>query len=467
MEELREALAAAVDALAAPVAGMRPGALSDADYVETFLAVEAVGRLVDAARVLLAGEAQNRGQGDIDTFGALGFRGAVDAVAGLAGVSEPAARQRIRVGAAISESSFFSAGLVPPRYAAIASAVREGRLGVEAAGLLIGRLDKVSARVDDDVVHAAEDGLVALACGDDSHPPLTVDLVDIQAAAFVARIDPDGARPREERARRNRSLRFGRETVDGLIPVHGALLPEVGAQFQRLCDAHIRAAAPTFADPDEEVADLHADGADGGASGADVARALRADERTRDQKRHDVLGSILDAAARVADAPSLAGAPPSVIVTVSEEALRSGHGAGFIDGAASPVSLDVVERRIDDGGVQAVVLDAAGAVLSLGSVQRCFTPSQRRAITARDGGCLIPGCAIPAGWCEVHHVVPHREGGATHVDNGVLLCWWHHHRIDAGPWRLRMEHGVPQIRGPGHPEWTVTTKRRADAVSRR
>ncbi|WP_341810217.1 HNH endonuclease signature motif containing protein [Labedella phragmitis] len=74
----------------------------------------------------------------------------------------------------------------------------------------------------------------------------------------------------------------------------------------------------------------------------------------------------------------------------------------------------------------------------------------------------MPGCSIPAGWCEVHHVTPHRHGGRTHVDNGVLLCWGHHQKIDSGPWRISMPNGIPHVRGPAHHEWTHVTKARAN-----
>ncbi|WP_341866786.1 HNH endonuclease signature motif containing protein [Cryobacterium zongtaii] len=69
-------------------------------------------------------------------------------------------------------------------------------------------------------------------------------------------------------------------------------------------------------------------------------------------------------------------------------------------------------------------------------------------ITARDGGCIIPGCDCPPQWTEVHHVVPWQVGGKTHASNGVLLCWYHHHTIDSGGWRIRMVGGKPQVKAP-------------------
>ncbi|TFC53126.1 HNH endonuclease, partial [Cryobacterium sp. TMT2-17-1] len=64
------------------------------------------------------------------------------------------------------------------------------------------------------------------------------------------------------------------------------------------------------------------------------------------------------------------------------------------------------------------------------------------------GGCIIPGCTVPAAWCEVHHVTPWHRGGKTEIDNGVLLCWYHHHSIDTSGWNIRMIRGTPQVRAP-------------------
>jgi hypothetical protein len=123
-------------------------------------------------------------------------------------------------------------------------------------------------------------------------------------------------------------------------------------------------------------------------------------------------------------------------------------GVGFVEGVTAPVSLATVRQFICAGGIQTVTLNDAGRVISLGSEQRCFTGQQRRAITVRDGGCLIPGCGIPAAWCEIHHVAEAARGGPTHTDNGALLCWFHHRTIDTSGWQIRIRHGVPQVKAP-------------------
>jgi hypothetical protein len=402
-----EAIEGAIALLASLAADASPAVLSGRDFLQRVPRVEQLGRLVDGLRVSHAAEAANRIDGPIDTLGAAGYASAIDAIGQLTAVSEAEAARRIRVGKAVTCGIAISGAATAPRYPVIAEGVCSGCLGVEAADVLIRELDAVAPRVDPVVLAEAEQGLVGLAAGTDDHPPLRVELVRVQVKAFVLAIDPDGARPREQRARVKRKLTFGPETVDGLIPVSGLLVAEVGVTFKRLVDAHVRKVSFT-------------DGGTDGTGGADMLPASSAaDDRTPAQRRHDSLADILSAASRVRDAPELAGAAPAVIVTVTQSALDDGRGVGYLDGHDTPISIDAVERLADTRGVQTVTLDRAGRVLALGSVQRCFTPSQRRAITARDGGCVIPGCATPAGWCEVHHVIPWREGGDTHTDNGV------------------------------------------------
>ena len=192
-------------------------------------------------------------------------------------------------------------------------------------------------------------------------------------------------------------------------PGDGGLLPEIAGKLSRAFDAYLSPkTAPAFMSGEERE-----------------ARDGVKDPRSFDERRHDILGGIIDTVARSGDTPTIGGAAPIVLVSVRRGDLDAGRGAGFMDGVASPLSMRAVEQFVCTGGTQTVTLDRSERITGLGSPQRCFTPSQRRAITLRDGGCVIPGCLIPAGWCEIRHVRPAAAGGDTHTDNGVLACWFH------------------------------------------
>ena len=50
-------------------------------------------------------------------------------------------------------------------------------------------------------------------------------------------------------------------------------------------------------------------------------------------------------------------------------------------------------------------------------------------MAVRDGTCRAEGCDIPADWCEAHHLErPWSRGGLTDLEDGVLVCSFHHHR---------------------------------------
>ena len=121
---------------------------------------------------------------------------------------------------------------------------------------------------------------------------------------------------------------------------------------------------------------------------------------------------------------------------------------GSIDGVEAPISLTTVKQALCAGGFQEIVFGPNNEVHSLSTENRFFNQAQRRAITARDGGCTIPACTVPAAWCEIHHVTPWYRGGKTNIGNGVLLCWYHHHSIDTSGWDIRMNRGTPEIRAP-------------------
>ena len=163
----------------------------------------------------------------------------------------------------------------------------------------------------------------------------------------------------------------------------------------------------------------------------DIARADRAEKnRAAGRGGLHVGGGCTDT--------SVQGAPASVGAAWL-------HGA---DGVPVPVGFAAVRHSMCAGATQRVLVGDTGRVLGLESPSRLFTAVQRRAITARDGGCVIPGCTVPGVWCEVHHVVGWAAGGKTTPENGVLLCWWHHRSVESGGWHVRMVEGLPEVRGP-------------------
>jgi hypothetical protein len=100
----------------------------------------------------------------------------------------------------------------------------------------------------------------------------------------------------------------------------------------------------------------------------------------------------------------------------------------------------VMERLACNAHVGRVLTRGTHEVLELGRRVRLAAPAQRRAVIARDRGCVWPHCHRPAAMCEVHHLVPWQAGGPTDVTNLALLCGRHHTRVHQG-WTLQQAGG--------------------------
>jgi 5-methylcytosine-specific restriction protein A len=424
-------------------------ALEDDTLIEATAAIEHLGRYVDALRVEAAAEIAYRSQGVIDKSDGLaarkGCRNAVELIERVTRVSGVAATRRVKLG---KDTRACGPGMsFPAQFPVVADALESGLLGTDAASAIIAGIGPALRHGSIAGIRAAEEELVAAAIGTSELVPTacTADEVRQQAMVWQAYLDPDGMEPVERRAWSKRGFEAG-VLSDGLVRGRYALMPEVAAKLNRLFDAYLSPrSSAEFRTPEEQ---------------AEVDR--EADPRSRDQQRHDVIAAMVDHYSRSDEPPRIGGAAPTVLVTVRAEDLDCNAGRGYIDGAKSPVSFTTVRHLACNGGYQFVSIDAYGSIHGLGSPQRCFTPAQRRAIVARDGGCAIPGCTIPAAWCEIHHVDPAENGGPTHTDNGILLCWAHHRTIDTSGWSIRMLDGAPHIKAPPwidpYAQWRPTTK---------
>ncbi|MBK7622029.1 MAG: DUF222 domain-containing protein [Kineosporiaceae bacterium] len=113
-----------------------------------------------------------------------------------------------------------------------------------------------------------------------------------------------------------------------------------------------------------------------------------------------------------------------------------------------PLPRHVLAQMLCTALISPTILDGNGAVLAQGRAQRLATPAQRRAVFARDRGCVIPGCDAPPDWCEVHHITPWADGGLTDVDKMAAACGRHHTGFHAGIWTITMINGVPWVIPP-------------------
>ncbi|WP_309615951.1 DUF222 domain-containing protein [Salinibacterium sp.] len=258
-------------------------------------------------------------------------------------------------------------------------------------------------------------------------PSVSVDELTREARSARDRLDEAGISRREKQSRDNRYLkRWVRD--DGMYQGSFLLDPEGGQHVFTALDAII---APRrgvrFVD----------------ATAAARADAIVADPRTNDQLLADAFVEMVRLAVD-ADPSTLFGTRrPAVRVVVTEQALSTPDGHGFIEGDSQPVSRSTVDRFICDTGFIGIKFDRKHQVIDLGRTQRLFSDNQRLVISVRDGGCIFLDCTRPPSASEVHHINEWvRDGGLTNVADGVLLCRHHHMLLHNNHWRIiRLDDG--------------------------
>ncbi|RLQ81087.1 HNH endonuclease [Mycetocola zhadangensis] len=375
----------------------------------------------------------------------------------ITGLSSATAGRLIRVGQRTTQR-VSDAGLpLPPLFPAVSKALHEGLIGVDAAENITRELSLAAPRAEVEHLAIAETALVEQATGAGWRDglPLSADLIAIQARQWRERLDEDGIEPRTEKAFQKRDFWISRTTTpDGLVKFGGQVTVDVGGKLHALLDAILSPRTddrylPT--DTDTGHASPAVDGADPAGPAVEGAvdegeEVQSRDRRTAGQKRADVFAAMIDALARSDDVPTVTGASPTVVVSVTADVLERQKGTGQIVGINTPVAYSTIKQILSDADIVPIFLDPDGAIVALGNTQRGFNRTQRMGMIARDGPtCSMPDCQIPATGCEAHHVIEYSEGGPTHIDNGALFCWYHHRAIQTGAFTVEMVNRKPKV----------------------
>ncbi|UVI34419.1 HNH endonuclease signature motif containing protein [Brevibacterium spongiae] len=132
---------------------------------------------------------------------------------------------------------------------------------------------------------------------------------------------------------------------------------------------------------------------------------------------------------------------PAGAATVVEEDVPAGTPEGRADTTCriegfGGITAATAERLSCEALISGVIKDSGGDVLMLGRSKRLVSRRQRLALSVRDVCCQFPGCRTRRR-CDAHHIRPWSQGGATDMDNLILLCRRHHTVVHK--YQLRIE----------------------------
>jgi len=407
-----------------------------------------LARLAGSLGAVAASELTHRVRTDagfrkIALGGDVGGRFASELLRELTRLDDDTVRAWESVGDAITPRVSLQGEVLPCRHEAVAEAVLSASIPVAHAAIVARGIDRVRDAADRDTLTGVEHTLV------DYAGSLTTRQLGKLVRQLPDRLDPDGAEPREQWLRERSSVTL-RQLPNGLTRLTAELHPEAAGFVRAALDAQTAPRRVAFTDTIDTI--------DTDAENTDDTGDIVTDTRTLAQKRVDALQTMArDFLAH--DRGSLAGTAVTMLVTVDLDQLRTGLGTARIAGVDEPIAAPTARRLAADAELIPVVLGGDSEVLDLGRSARLFTEAQRRAMIARDGGCIWPGCQAPPAWCEAAHLVPWLPHGPTDLDNGALLCTGHHHRFDHDGWTHHRENGTPYLIPPPWLDPTRTPRR--------
>ena len=230
-----------------------------------------------------------------------------------------------------------------------------------------------------------------------------------EVRGIAQRLDQDGGYdPASDPA--NNHLHLG-PTTDGITYVSGQLVGELALTIKKLIDGETERVLKRYR-------------ADAEATGGETPVPSRA------QACAEALGELVD---RGSGVPEGSGKlPEPEIVVILNDTGDTEDGGELTDDDGNHLSPHILRFIIAAAMIRPLEVSGSGDPLRMGRTLRYANRHQRRALLARDGGCIFPGCDRPASWCDVHHVDEWDANGPTDIDNIGLLCR-HHHRVTHRP----------------------------------
>ena len=147
--------------------------------------------------------------------------------------------------------------------------------------------------------------------------------------------------------------------------------------------------------------------------------------------------------------PDTAGVGAIVTVNLDHDVLIDRIATATLS-TGTKISAGQARRMACELRLLPAVFGGESLPLDHGRAKRLFTGHQRRAQAHRDRGCIFPGCDRPPHWCVAHHARRRwAEGGTTDLDDGVLLCPFHHRVLHDDGWDVAFAtDGIPELVPP-------------------
>jgi Domain of unknown function (DUF222) len=392
------ALETAVTALA----GMDLTRPTDAELLRSHQGLEMLRNQLAAVEHALISEEQRRGLPD-----AHGCRTSAVFLRGLLRVTAGDAHARVLATEAAGPRRNLTGASLDPIFVEVAAAQAEGSISPEHARIVVRTVDTLPDQVQAEHGRQIEAELVAYARRFDPR----------QLAKLAARVaycyDQDGTLKDQAYREQHRDLTV-RQRPDGSAALSGELTAECAEHLL----VHFDALAKPVSGPDNTP-----------------------DPRTAGQRRHDALLASLALAERADLLPTGQGVTATVIVTMTDDAYRTGAGfATTSHGAQVPADTARAWGGADKQ-LLAVALNHMRAVTAHSGLHRLFRPAQRLALCAQYGGCAFPGCDAPISRCEIHHLDDWARGGKTVLANGLPLCPYNHRHHQRQGWQPKRSNG--------------------------